>query len=104
VSLHYLLFDASEGGDGTGAFEAMAAVLPAQAAAVEAEIAEVLAWAQATFAARAAPEDGGDWDADVQVHAEPDGGGLLRQVFTVSIAGSAAFCAAFAAQFGEAIG
>ena len=103
MSLDYLLFDASDGGDGTGAFEAMAAVLPAQASAVEAEIAAVLAWAESVFPARAAVEEGGDWEADMQVHDEADGAGVVRQVFTLSIAGSAAFCSAFAARFGEAV-
>lgn len=103
MSLAYLLFDFSEGTDDTGAFDAMAAVLPAQASAVEAEIALVLAWAETAFPARAAVEDGGDWEADVQVHDEADGAVGVRQVFTVSIAGSAAFCRAFETRFEESV-
>ena len=51
MNLQFLLFEHSEGGDDTGLFEAMAAVRPAQAAAVEAEIAAVLDWASAHFGA-----------------------------------------------------
>lgn len=103
TALQYLLFDASDGGDGTGAFEAMAAVRPDQAAAVEREIAAVLDWAQAQFPERAAPEDGGDWDADVQVGEAADGSGAMRRVFSLSITGSQAFCAAFEGRFRDAL-
>jgi len=98
TALRWLLFDASEGGDGTAQFEAMAAAAPAQAAEVEREIAVVLAWAEASFpGARAPLEHGGEWDADLHA-ADEDG---LR-VFTLSVGGSAAFCAAFAERFGDA--
>ncbi|KQP21968.1 hypothetical protein [Pseudorhodoferax sp. Leaf267] len=103
MTLDYLLFDTSEGSDGTGLFEAMAAVAPAHAAAVEAEIAQVLAWAEAQFPGGRAPvEDGGDWDAELQVTDEADGG-IARRVYTLSIGGSEAFCAAFAGRFGDAL-
>lgn len=103
MTLQYLLFEASEGSDGTGLFEAMATVAPEHAAAVEAEIAQVLDWAVAEFPERGALEDGADWDADL--HAADDtgpGGRRLRQ-FSLSLAGSAAFCAAFAERFGDAL-
>lgn len=103
MTLQFLLFDYSEGGDGTGLFEAMAAVLPAQAAAVEAEIAAVLAWAGAQFSEPAPLEDGGDWHAELQVGEEADGSGAPRRVFSLSLAGSAAFCAAFETHFGDAL-
>ncbi|WP_326537037.1 hypothetical protein [Pseudorhodoferax sp.] len=99
----FLLFDYSEGADDTGLFEAMAAVLPAQAATVEAEIAAVLDWASGQFGAPAPVEDGGDWHAELQLAEEADGSGAARRVFSLSLAGSAAFCAAFAARFGDAV-
>jgi hypothetical protein len=103
MNLQFLLFDYSEDGDGTGLFEAMAAVLPAQATAVEAEIATVLDWASAQFGEPAPVEDGGDWHAELQRSDEGDGSGTLRQVFSLSLAGSAAFCAAFESRFGDAL-
>ena len=103
VTLQYLLFDASEGGDGTGAFDAMATVRPDQADAVEHEIAQVLAWAQAQFPARGAVEDGGDWDMALQLSDEAGASGQTLRVFSLSLAGSAAFCAAFEARFGDAL-
>lgn len=103
MTLQFLLFDYSEGGDGTGLFEAMAAVLPAQADAVEAEIGAVLAWASAEFAEPAPLEDGGEWHAELQRSEEADGRGALRHVFSLSLAGSAAFCAAFERHFGDAL-
>ncbi|MGC3986266.1 MAG: hypothetical protein QM777_16985 [Pseudorhodoferax sp.] len=99
----FLLFDYSESGDGTGLFEAMAAVRPAQAAVVEAEIAAVLDWASAQFGAPAPVEDGGDWHAELQLGEEADGDGTPRRVFSLSLAGSAAFCAAFESRFGDAL-
>jgi hypothetical protein len=103
MNLQFLLFDHSEGGDDTGLFEAMAAVRPAQAAAVEAEIAAVLDWASAHFGAAVPVEDGGDWHAELQRSEEADGSGAPRQVFSLSLAGSAAFCAAFQSRFGDAL-
>ena len=103
MNLQFLLFEHSEGGDGTGLFEAMAAVRPAQAAAVQAEIAAVLDWAQAQFGPAAPVEDGGDWHAELQTSEEADGSGAPRQVFSLSLAGSAAFCAAFERQFADAL-
>ncbi|MFT3717546.1 hypothetical protein [Pseudorhodoferax sp.] len=102
-SLHYLLFDPSAGTDGTGLFEAMAAVVPADAAAVEAEIAQVLDWAGTQFPDRGPVEDGGDWEAELQVADDVGGAGQPLRVFSLSLAGSAAFCTAFEQQFGDAI-
>ena len=45
MTLNYLDFDYSEDADGTGTFDAMASVLPAQLPALHAEITQVLAWA-----------------------------------------------------------
>jgi len=100
--LDYLLFDASEGDDGVGLFEAMASVPPERAAAVEAEIAQVLAWAEATFPGRRAPvESGGEWDADL--HVEDEGGPAPRRTWTLSITGTPAFCDAFSERFADAL-
>lgn len=103
MTLQFLLFEPSEGGDGTGLFEAMAAVRPAQAGAVEAEIAAVLDWCHAQFGAPTPVEDGGDWHAELQLGEETDGSGAPRRVFSLSLAGSAAFCAAFESRFGDAL-
>ena len=100
--LRWLDFDHSEGSDDTGVFDAMASVLPHDAAQVEAEIAQVLAWAEATFAGRRGPvEQGGEWDSDLQVVQERDATGL-RHSFSFTLCGSAAFCEAFSEEFGEA--
>ena len=101
MPLRWLDFDYSEGTDDTGVFDAMASVVPQHAAAVEAEIAEVLAWAEATFAGGRGPvEEGGEWDSDLQVLEEDD---TARRTFTLSIGGTRVFCEAFSARFGEAV-
>jgi len=98
MTLRWLDFDYSEGTDDTGVFDAMASVELKRVAAVEAEIATVLAWAEATFTGRRAPvEEGGEWDCDVQAIDEP--GAVPRRCFSVSIGGTAAFCEAFRERF-----
>ena len=92
----YLLFDASEGDDGTGLFEAMANVPLARAPAVQAEVDAVLAWAARHFgAARGPVEEGGEWDAHLEVQ-EAAG----RRAFTFSVVGTPGFCSALAEAFG----
>ena len=101
MTLDYLLFDASEGDDETVLFDAMASVVPAHEAAVQAEIAAVLDWAEAAFPGRRAPvEEGGEWDADLQVEADDDG---RRRSYALSISGSRAFGAAFSEHFAQAL-
>jgi len=101
VTLDYLLFDASEGDDETALFDAMASVLPEHTAAVEAEIAAVLAWAEQSFPGRRAPvEEGGEWEADLQV--TPDDHGR-RSSYALSVSGTRAFGEAFRAQFAQAL-
>ena len=101
MTLDYLLFDASEGDDGTALFDALASVLPENAAAVEAEIAAVLDWAEATFPGRrGAVEEGGEWDADLQV--VPDDGGRRRS-YALSISGTPTFGNAFREQFAASL-
>lgn len=96
MKLDYLLFEASEGDDGTGLFEAMADVPLARAAAVQAEVDTVLAWAHKHFGTARGPiEEGGEWDADL----ERDDGVAGRAGFTFSVVGTPGFCAAFAQAF-----
>jgi hypothetical protein len=102
MSLRWLDFDYGEGTDDTGVFDAMASVELKNVPAVEAEIAHVLAWGEATCAGRRGPvEEGGEWDFDVQVIDEP--GTVPRRCFSVSISGTSSFCEAFNEQFGQAI-
>ncbi|GAB3476453.1 hypothetical protein [Polaromonas eurypsychrophila] len=99
MSLQFLNFDFSEDPEGGGTFDAMASVRSAQLAAARAEIAEVLDWAETAFAGQRAPlDEGGEWDVDLQEHA--DAASPPWHVLTLSISGSAAFCAAFMQRFG----
>ena len=98
MSLAFLDFDDSEDAQGGGGFDAMASVRQAQLDAVRAEIAEVLDWAETTFAGQRAPlDEGGEWDFDLQER--PDGALPPWHVLTLSISGSAPFCAAFRQRF-----
>jgi len=101
TELRWLDFDYSEGDDGTGVFDAMASVTTQHAAEVQREIDTVLAWADARFAGRRGPvEDGGEWDAELQVSDEP--GNPPRRCFSLTLAGSAGFCDAFRERFAPA--
>lgn len=120
MTLHYLDFDYSEDDEGTGTWDAMASVLPAQLDALLEEVAQVLAWAQLAFAGRQGPiEDGADWDYDLQgVHEvttaqhprfdeatrrvllHPDASGTGRYILTLSLSGTPAFGQALREQFG----
>ncbi len=119
MRLSYLDFDYSEDADGIGTLEAVASTWPAQVPAVQAEIVQLLGWAHAAFAGQRGPVgEGGDWDYDLQgmqeftapvaLHYDEVTGqlaaqvappGLPRHTVTVSISGTAAFCAAFRQQF-----
>ena len=116
-SLDYLIFDYSEDEEGNGTWDAMASVSVARLSALTAEIESVLAWANRAFPGqRAAIEDGGDWDFDLQ--AQDDSGNSLIADFdaraskaqiaaaptgntnvTLTISGSAAFADAFREAF-----
>jgi hypothetical protein len=101
MSLDFLLFDTSEGDDDTALFDAMASVVPEHEAQVEAEIAAVLAWAERTFPGRRAPiEEGGEWDADLQVTPDPD---ARRRTYALSITGTHTFAQAFREHFAQAL-
>jgi hypothetical protein len=114
LNLQYLDFDASENTDGVGTFEAMASTAPQHIAKVHAEIAQVLAWAHATFPGTRGPlDEGGEWDYDLQemreftivdtlrydvatclVTTTPGTAGTPRHTVTLSISGTESFCAA----------
>ncbi|EJE53028.1 hypothetical protein PMI14_02287 [Acidovorax sp. CF316] len=120
MPLNYLDFDYSEDYEGTGTFDAMAAASPAQLPAVQAEVAQVLAWAHVQFPGTQGPADeGGEWDYDlsaVQEVATPlalafdSASGTIavhagtpapaRTTVTLSISGGSAFCGALREAFG----
>ena len=114
IQLQYLDFDYSEDADGTGSFDAMASVLPAQLSALQREITEVLAWAHGQFPDACGPtEDGGMWHYDLQgteevstplalefdpatkrMHTQPGTPTSPRTTLTLTLSGNAMFCAA----------
>jgi hypothetical protein len=116
MQLHYLDFDFSDEESGRGSFDAMASVPAERLPALLAEVAAVTDWCASTFGAPArgdAQDDAADWDFDIQaatdagspLHAARDerGGAIVlspdsgrsRVVLTLTLSGSAAFCAAF---------
>ena len=99
MTLHYLIFDASDDGADTGTWEAMASVRAADLAAVLAEVQQVLGWAWQQFPHSHGPlDDGQDWDHDLQVAVE-DG---QWHAVSLTLAASPRFAAAFHATFGAA--
>lgn len=120
MDLNYLDFDYGEDSEGVGTFDAMASTWPEQVAAVHAEIAQVLDWAHANFPDRRGPlDEGGEWDYDLQGQQEFSASeaiaydevarrftvqvgpaGRPRHTVSLSISGTAAFCAAFRERFG----
>jgi hypothetical protein len=102
-ALNYLIFDHSEDTEGIGTFDAMASVAPSQVALVLEEVAQVLAWAHATFPQGHGPLDEGfAWDHDLQNQQELTVSGMLLHTLTLSVSGSEAFCQAFRDRFMEA--
>jgi len=72
MNIEHLIFDASDDGEGTGSWEAMASVRADQLPAVMAEVRAVEAAALADAPGpRGALDDGGVWDLDIQTR--PDG-------------------------------
>ena len=103
TALRWLEFDYSEGDDGTGTFDAMASVELHHVSEVQGEVDAVLAWAESAFAGRRAPVDeGGEWEADLQVSDDP--GNPPRRCFSLSIGGTREFCQAFGEEFAEDTG
>ena len=120
MKLNYLDFDYSEDADGVGTVDAMAGVSPAQMPALHAEITAVLAWAhQHRPDACGAPEDGGEWQydlqgvqevstplvvafdsADGQLHMAAGNPAPPRTTITLTVSGTAAFCDALRDAFG----
>ncbi len=100
LALRYLDFDYSEDALGWGNFDAMASVLLPQRIALQDEVAQVLNWAHRAFAHQQAPlDEGGEWDYDLQARQEVAAPGPERHTLTLSISGTAPFCAAFKQQF-----
>lgn len=119
MPLHYLDFDYSEDTDGTGTFDAMASVSPAQMPALHAEIAQVLRWAHAQYPDACGPsEEGGEWQYDLQgvqevstpltldfdaasgrIATVPGTPAPPRTTVTLSLSGHAGFCGALREAF-----
>ena len=119
MTLRYLHFDHSEATDGTGCFDAMASAGPGALAALHAELALVLGWAHRAFPGGSGPlDEGHPWDEDLQATQERTrqehlvfdpassrlcatlaAGESLRHTVSLSISGTADFCAAFRARF-----
>lgn len=73
MPLQFLIFDASDDGDGTGTWEAMASVRASEVPAVMAEVQAVVACAHTSAPGPRGPlDDGGAWDADEQVSSDGD--------------------------------
>ncbi|WP_439520391.1 hypothetical protein [Hydrogenophaga sp.] len=71
--LQYLVFDASDDGESTGTWEAMASVRDAQLPEVMKEVQAVLLRAEAHAPGPRGPlEEGGAWDADQSVQVDGD--------------------------------
>ena len=117
--LRYLDFEATEDEQGHGSFDAMAAAAPPQWPALQAEVVRVLDWAHARFGAPAPLEEGGEWDyaldgvsevtTALEVRHVPGEAALAlrpgrseppRVTLTLTVRGSAGFCAAFRDTFG----
>ena len=71
MALSYLIFDASDDGEGTGTWEAMASVRAADLPTVLAEVQVVMAEAKADRPGPQGPlDEGGTWDAEQQVQTD----------------------------------
>lgn len=118
--LKFLDFDYSEDADGTGTFDAMASVAPAQWDSLHREIRAVLAWAHAHWPGSCGPlEECGLWHYDLQgvqevstplelrfdeasgeVHSAAGTPTPPRTTITLTVSGGAEFCAALRDAFG----
>ncbi|MBE7941092.1 MULTISPECIES: hypothetical protein [Ramlibacter] len=121
MELHYLDFEFSDEAQGRGSFDALASVAPVRLPALLAEVSAVLRWAARHFGPAGALEDEGDWDFDLQAHAEPGGAALAleatgdtgewrlaagaqpwdRCTLGLTLGGSEGFCRAFREAFPE---
>lgn len=83
MQLNYLIFDASDDGEGIGTWEAMASVRATDLAAVLAEARAVLAAAERRAPGPRGPlDEDGLWDATLDQH--PDGGDRTRVTLTIT--------------------
>ncbi len=83
MQLQYLIFDASDDGEGTGSWEAVASVPPDELSTVMVEVRAVEAAAQSDAPGpRGALDDGGAWDLDVQTL--PDGDERVSVTLTLT--------------------
>ena len=118
MELSWLDFEFSGDAHGGGSFDAMAAAAPAQWPALQAEVQRVLDWAERRFGPAAPLEDGGEWDyalqgtrevatplevryspgaAQLELHAGEED--VPRITLSLTLSGSAAFCAALREAF-----
>jgi hypothetical protein len=71
--LQYLTFSADDDGGDRGCWEAMASTQRGQLAAVQAEVVQVMQWAERHAPGPQGPEeDGGVWDAHTDIQDEGD--------------------------------
>lgn len=83
MQLQYLIFDASDDGEGTGSWEAMASVRAEALPVVMAEVRVVEAAALGDAPGpRGALDDSGVWDLDIQTR--PDGDGRVSVTLTLT--------------------
>ena len=91
-----LTFDVTDSSDDILTLEAMASTREAGHAAVMAEVAQVLAWAQTEFGSRQGPvEDGHAWDHELLVQHEAGGWITVTLTFSASREFAEAFQAVF---------
>ncbi len=82
-TLQFLLFERSEGDDGSVTLDALASTRAAQHEAVRAEAQAVLDWAEREFPGQQGPlEEGMTWHHDLQISEEP--GGWIAVALTLS--------------------
>ena len=95
MTFNYLIFEASDDGEGTGTWDAMASARAADVPAVLAEVQAVLTWAEQHSPGPRGPlDDGGTWDADQQVQTDGD-----WTTVTLTITGPWAWGEALVARF-----
>lgn len=95
MHLQYMIFDASDDGEGTGTWDAMASVRVSDVPAVLAEVQTVLTWAEQHSPGPRGPlDEGGSWDADQQVQTDGE-----WTTVTLTITGPWAWGEALVARF-----
>ena len=71
MPLQFLIFDASDDGEGNGSWEAIASVRAPQLPALRAEVQSVLTWASANNPGPRGPlDEGGVWDVDEHIQTQ----------------------------------